>query len=74
MSRARLPHAAQTPDKGRGLEVFLGGLFQNRLVARRAGYRLAQARILAFQLLQALGLIEFEAPHSPYATDSTSPT
>jgi hypothetical protein len=52
------PHAAAA----RGLEVSLGGIFQNGLLDRQIGHDALEPLVLPLQFLQPTGLIALEPP------------
>ena len=49
------------PLAGKGLVFSLESFLQDQLVQRQLGYRLLQALVLAFEILETLSLIELQA-------------
>ena len=53
--------AQRTPACGKGLVFSLESFLQDQLVERQLGHGLLQPIVLAFEILQALGLVELQA-------------
>ena len=54
-------HAQRTPACGKGLVFSLESFLQDQPVERQLGHGLLQPLVLAFEILEALGLVELEA-------------